>query len=176
MPKVLSKEERAAFIHSIMPFAIETMKASKVPASVTIAQAILESGWGVRAPGNNFFGVKAVGLVAKGLRRMIMAGTYRSGVTPIPGDMQVLRTKEVINHVMVRIWDVFAKYPTPKESFDARARLFTTCRRYAKAFQTNDGIGFARAIADAGYSTSPDYFDTLSDIIRQNNLLQYDTV
>jgi flagellar protein FlgJ len=47
------------FIKKILPGAQACHRATSVPASITIAQAALESGWGERAPGNNLFGIKA---------------------------------------------------------------------------------------------------------------------
>ena len=54
-------EDIKAFIDLISPLAIENMRTSDVLASVTIAQAILESGWGtseLAVNANNFFGMK----------------------------------------------------------------------------------------------------------------------
>jgi flagellum-specific peptidoglycan hydrolase FlgJ len=53
------RQEQLDFIASIAPAAQASEKKYGVPASVTIAQAILESAWGKRAIGNNYFGIKA---------------------------------------------------------------------------------------------------------------------
>src|SRR3954467_13374731 len=47
-----------AFIAKVAPAAQKTQAEHGIPASVTIAQCILESGWGKCAPGNNYFGIK----------------------------------------------------------------------------------------------------------------------
>ncbi len=52
------------FIAKIAPFAVEDMRRSKVPASFTISQAALESGWGnsgLTVKANNLFGIKGSG-------------------------------------------------------------------------------------------------------------------
>lgn len=49
------------FIERIAPMAMVNMRIYGILASVTIAQAALESGWGAHAPGNNLFGIKGVG-------------------------------------------------------------------------------------------------------------------
>jgi flagellar protein FlgJ len=47
------------FIGALAGPAWDCMKATGIPASFTVAEAALESGWGAHAPGNNLFGVKA---------------------------------------------------------------------------------------------------------------------
>ena len=162
------------FIAKVAPFAVSSMRETHVPASVTIAQAALESGWGEKAPGNNYFGIKGSGPAAQGLRHQIRAGQYRHGITPVPEGLQVFLTREYEGGVLVRIYDVFAAYPSPKESFDAHGRLLASRERYAQAFQATDGYGFARAVADAGYATDPQYYDKLALLIRKYSLLEYD--
>ena len=162
------------FIAKIAPYAVASQRETGVPASVTIAQAALESGWGEKAPGHNYFGIKGSGLAAQGLRHQIRSGQYRHGITPVPEGMQVFLTREYEGGVFVRVYDVFASYPTPKESFDAHGRLLASRERYAQAFQAADGYGFARAVADAGYATDPQYGDKLAMLIRRYSLLEYD--
>jgi flagellum-specific peptidoglycan hydrolase FlgJ len=55
----MTRQDQLDFIASIAPAAQASEKKYGVPASVTIAQAILESAWGKRAIGNNYFGIKA---------------------------------------------------------------------------------------------------------------------
>ena len=62
-----------------------------------------------------------------------------------------------------------------EECFAAHGHFLRDNSRYAKAFQAVDGESFARAIAAAGYATDPKYADLLVEIIRENNLTQYDT-
>lgn len=52
------KELKESFLKWITPHALKIQKQTKFPAGVLIAQAIEESGWGARAPGNNLFGIK----------------------------------------------------------------------------------------------------------------------
>ncbi len=126
-----------------------------VPASVTLAQAILESGWGDHHMGEayNFFGIKAQ-----------------------PGEPSVtMGTREVVGGRDIRIDAPFRKFASVEESFAAHGRFLRDNPRYAKAFQASDGESFAREVAAAGYATDPHYADALVTIIRQNNLLHYDT-
>ena len=169
----MSDEKQKAFIESVAPYAVDTMRSSGVPASVTIAQAALESGWGDHAPGNNYFGIKGRGMAARALRQMIAANTYRHGITPIPPGLQVFLTREWQDGRFVRQYDVFATYADPREAFDAHAELFVRVPVYKVAFQAKDGPGFAKAIAPA-YATDPGYAGKLVALISKYRLTQYD--
>lgn len=152
-----------AFIASIAPGAADTMKLTGIPASVTIAQAILETGWGKSVPPGscNYFGIKAT-----------------------PGQPYVtVFTNEFVNGTAQRITQEFAKYDDPAEGFYDHARLLSTDARYAPAYaRRNNAIVFAALLEYCGYSTNrpplakqpPYYADTLIQLILDYNLLQYD--
>jgi LysM repeat protein len=147
-----------AFIDSIAADAIRNQRETGVPASVTIAQAILESDWGrskLAREANNFFGLKGTG----------------------PAGSVTMRTREVINGREVYVNAPFRKYHTPQECFADRARLFAQSPRYARAMQyTHDAFRFAEEIHKAGYATDPKYTDKLHRIMRQYNLTQFDAI
>lgn len=176
--KTLTKEERAAFIAFIAPFAQDSMKATGVPASVTMAQAILESSWGQKADGYNYFGIKNWSEKAKLIRELLWHGqTYSGELEP---DMQLWWTREVINGKSIRVQDVFMKYNSPKEGFDEHGNFLVRNKRYSKAFQCKnadgktDALAFVDAIANAGYATDPNYARTLKTLIKQYDLTKYD--
>jgi len=147
-----------AFIDSIAADAIRNQRETGVPASVTIAQAILESGWGrseLSRQANNFFGIKGTG----------------------PAGSVTMRTREVINGRDVYVNAQFRKYHTPQESFADHARLFTQSPRYAEAMRhTHDAFRFAAEIHRAGYATDPEYTNKLHSLMRQYNLTQFDAI
>jgi flagellum-specific peptidoglycan hydrolase FlgJ len=147
-----------AFIDSIAADAIRNQRETGVPASVTIAQAILESGWGrseLSRQANNFFGIKGTG----------------------PAGSVTMRTREVINGSVVYVDAPFRKYHTPQESFADHARLFTQSPRYAEAMRhTHDAFRFAAEIHRAGYATDPEYTNKLHSLMRQYNLTQFDAI
>ncbi len=147
-----------AFIDSIAADAIRNQRETGVPASVTIAQAILESGWGRSAlsrEANNFFGIKGTG----------------------PAGSVTMRTREVINGREIYVDAQFRRYHTPQESFADHARLFTQNRRYAEAMRhTHDAFRFAAEIHRAGYATDPEYTNKLHSLMRQYNLTQFDAI
>lgn len=146
----------SVFVETIAPAAVASAALSKVPASFTIAQAALESGWGAHCPGNNLFGIKA--------------DASWTG----PSTRQ--DTREVINGESVMIRANFRSYPDWQGCMDDRAKFLQGNKRYAKAFSAKDGQEFARAIAAAGYATDPDYADKLVSIMERHNLARFDPV
>ncbi|WP_081058735.1 glycoside hydrolase family 73 protein [Burkholderia cepacia] len=140
----------AGFIAAIAPAAQACAKRTGVPASVTVAQAALESSWGRRAPGMNLFGIKA-------------DASWRGPVTP-----QV--THEVVNGETITITARFRAYDTWQGSIDDHAAFLTGNPRYRPAFAFKDGPSFARAIAKAGYATDPLYADKLIAVMSTRGL------
>ncbi|MEU5630453.1 glucosaminidase domain-containing protein [Streptomyces rishiriensis] len=137
----------------------------QVPASVTIAQAILESGWGAKHMGNanNYFGIKA-----QTRNGQVTWGSIATGYVTVP-------TREVINGQSVTVQANFRSYNSMTDSFRDHGAFLRNNSNYAPAFKTSDGIAFARAVAAGHYATDPHYADALVRIIQQQNLLQYDS-
>ena len=136
------------------PVAREASKKSGVPASIIMAQAALETGWGSSAIGNakNLFGIK---------------GTGPAGSITVP-------TKEVINGRTVTVQGTFRKYNSWQESIDDHSRLLTTAARYSTAMANrNNPDQFARELLKAGYATDPQYANKLISIMKSNNFYQY---
>lgn len=144
----------SAFIAAIAPAAQVCMRRTGVPASVTIAQAALESSWGKRAPGFNLFGIKA-------------DASWHGPVTRVV-------THEVIGGKTVTITADFRAYPDWQGSIDDHAAFLTGNSRYRPAFAFTNGPDFAHAIARAGYATDPAYADKLVSIITARDLGAYD--
>mgnify|MGYP002739584720 FL=1 len=160
------------FIKQYKPFAIETERKTGISHLFTLAQAALESGWGERGVGNNFFGIK----VPKNL------------ISNTPANKkQLFKTTEVLNapnlgykfpQVMsiyqlpsgkykYEVKDWFRKYDSPEECFTDHAQFFFKNKRYAKALEVKaDPYKFAEEVAKAGYATAPDYANSLKKIIK----------
>ena len=158
------------FIKQYKPFALKSEKKTGISHLFILAQAALESGWGERGVGNNFFGIK----VPKNL------------VSSTPNEKkQLLRTTEVLssaNAVFPKIFSIkkrtdgkytyivldwFRKYDTPEECFTDHAQFFFRNKRYAKALEVKaDPYKFAEEVAKAGYATAPDYANSLKKIIK----------
>lgn len=160
------------FIKQYKPFALESEKKTGISHLFTLAQAALESGWGERGVGNNFFGIK----VPKNI------------VSSTPDNKkQLFKTTEVLNapnlgykfpQVMsiyqlpsgkykYEVKDWFRKYDTPEECFTDHAQFFFKNKRYAKALLVrSDPYKFAEEVAKAGYATATNYADSLKKIIK----------
>lgn len=150
------------FIKSSVPAAQASQKDWNVPASVTLAQAILESGWGRSGlslpPNNNYFGIKCTSIKSP----------YQKGCVN-------MRTSEYYDGAYVKITDGFRTYASKEESFKDHARFLASLPRYRKAFDyPNDPRQFIREVAKGGYATTPDYADSLIEVMDRYNLYQYD--
>jgi hypothetical protein len=149
------------FIDTVGAAAQKSMKSTGVPASVTVAQAILESDWGrsrLARQGNNLFGIKALGN-ATGPAGVVTLATWEH--TP-DGDVIVQAP--------------FRAYFTLGQSIDEHGNFFIRNRRYAGALAVaNDARLFAQAIQDAGYATDPSYADKLIALMDRYDLYRFDS-
>jgi flagellum-specific peptidoglycan hydrolase FlgJ len=134
------------FIARYAPAAQKACAGTGLLASINLAQAILESGWGesgLTRSANNFFGMKA--------------GTkWRGPVVTLP-------TKEEVKGRLITVMAAFRKYPTPEAAFADRVLLFRTLSRYQ------------RLLKDCGYATDSQYPEKLIAIIRKYNLTRFDS-
>ena len=143
------------FIRMIGPVAREVYRRTGVPASVTLAQAIIETGWGDATIGDakNLFGIK---------------GTGPAGTITVP-------TKEFVNGRYITVNDSFRKYRSWVESVEDHAQFLKENSRYKKAFQfSRNADQFAREIADAGYATDPAYASKLIKLMKEFDLYGWD--
>lgn len=139
-----------SYIDKYKGWAVEQMQTYKIPASITLAQGLLESNAGrstLATQANNHFGIK-VG--------SSWTGPY------------VLRNDDAPN-------EKFRKYNSAQESFVDHSK-FLQGRRYQGLFQLNitDYRGWARGLKAAGYATNPAYAESLITIIENYNLAQFD--
>ena len=140
----------ASYILKFKTIAITEMNKYGIPASITLSQALLESGTGnsdLAKYANNHFGIKCTS-DWKG------KGYYKD-------DDQ----KD----------DCFRVYNNPEESFKDHSE-FLKRKRYAALFELDkdDYEGWAKGLKAAGYATNPKYPDLLINIIEKYNLQQYD--
>lgn len=130
--------------------AIQQMMENNIPASITLAQGILESASGnstLALKGNNHFGIKCHGW---------------SGKTVYMDD----DSKN----------ECFRAYKTAAESYSDHSEFLKTYSRYAFLFtyDVSDYKSWANGLKKAGYATSPDYPSLLIGIIEDLNLNEYD--
>jgi flagellum-specific peptidoglycan hydrolase FlgJ len=148
-----SKQQK--FIERIAPYAIEDMKQSKILASLTIAQAILESGWGssdLTVRGNNLFGIK---------------GYYRN-------ESVIMRTTEYEGGRKISVDARFRKYPSWLESINDHSSMFNRMIRYKNLVGCKDYVKACHNVKQDGYATDPDYTSKLVKLIVNFDLDKYD--
>ena len=143
-----------AFIGEVAPGAIAAQQRYGVPASVTIAQAIEESGWGQSAlatTDHNLFGIKGAG---------------PAGSDPLP-------TQEFENGQSVTHIALFRVYHNAAESIDDHGKLLATSGYYRRAMaDRQDPNAFAAALTGV-YATDPDYGSKLIDLMQRFDLYRY---
>lgn len=157
-----SDDFRTAFLRSAFAPAQASQRETKVPASITLAQAILESNWGrsrLCAEANNYFGIKGTG----------------------PAGSVIMPTFEYINGQRVRRDEPFRVYNSMEESFRDHGNLIAFRRWrnsdrliYEAAMRhTDDFRRFAEAL-EGVYATDPAYAELLTDLIDRYELDQFD--
>ena len=144
-----------AFISLVAPGAIAAQQRYGIPAAVTIAQAIDESGWGrsvLATADHNLFGIKGTG----------------------PAGRDMLPTREHENGVWVTRTAPFRVYHNVAESIEDHGRLLATDPAYRHAMASR-GLPDAFATALTGvYATDPGYGASLIALMRLYNLYRYD--
>ena len=147
----------AAFIEAVAAAAQQSSESA--PVSVTVAQAILESDWGeslLSRQANNYFGIKATGRIGN------------DGAIWMP-------TLEYVNGGSFSVVAPFRAYKSLADSVADHAQLFHTVSVYRSAVQAvHEPDEFARRIAQAGYSTDPNYTQKLIDLMHRHDLYRFD--
>lgn len=158
---------RSEFIRASVPGAQTSDRQTGVPASVTLAQAILETGSGTIAAGaNNYFGIKATAVADE------RKGVFQWGVN---GAGCVLRkTGEVIGGRSVTTIGAFRAYASLAKSIEDHGARLVANDVYAPAFAyTEKPEQFARIIARY-YATDPAYGNKIVALMRGEKLTRYD--
>lgn len=140
-----------AYIDSYKDIAVSEMKRTGIPASITLAQGMIESDYGrshLAREANNHFGIKC----------------HNDWSGP------------KIYHNDDRRNECFRKYGKPEESFYDHSEFLRSGSRYDFLFKLDatDYISWARGLKKAGYATNPDYANMLIRKIEEENLSYYD--
>lgn len=148
----LSKH-KLAYIRKYAPIAVDEMHKSKIPASITLAQGILESGSGrseLASKSNNHFGIKC--------------HTQWQG--------------ERVYHDDDEEGECFRKYQFVESSYKDHSEFLTKRKRYSFLFNYNlkDYKKWAKGLKKAGYATDKKYPNKLIKIIETYNLHEFDNV
>lgn len=148
---VVTNDVIVSYISKFKEIAMGNMKNYGIPASIILAQGILESGAGrgdLAISANNHFGIKC----------------------------HVGWTGDSVKHDDDSDQECFRKYDNPSESFKDHALFLTGRSRYSKLFEFSKGDykAWAKGLRAAGYATDPKYPDKLISYIERYNLHQYD--
>lgn len=157
-----SDQTKIAFINSLEDQAINNYKEYGILPSITMAQAVLESGWGqseLATEHNNFFGIKAD--------------------SRWNGEIATIVTKENYDDVKEAN---FRKYKSKEESIKDYGEFLYENSRYRESgfFEGKDYKSQAQALENAGYSTAKNgsgeliYGDKLVGVIQNYNLMLWD--
>ncbi len=153
-----AQSERETYIELYKHIAIEEMNRSGIPASIKLAQGILESASGtstLSTKANNHFGIKCGGRWA--------------GPTYYHFDDDYDRNGNLIK-------SCFRKYQSPEESYVAHTEFLMSGARYEFLFSypKTDYKNWARGLKKAGYATNPQYANLLIKIIEDSDLARFD--
>ena len=161
-PKAGLTAEQTAFITLVAAPAMHNFREYRVPASVIMAQAILESGWGrsdLPRTANNYFGMKCpLGKVtgtAIGCRSFPTRECDATGCHPAVESFKV--------------------YTSVLDSLRDHSLTLSSMKRYANAFAYSANPNqFAAEVHKAGYATDPNYTSLLTGIMSKYDLYRYD--
>lgn len=146
------QKKQLAYVETFKLVALAEMKTHGIPASITLAQGLLESGTGrstLARKNNNHFGIKCFS--------------------------KKCRKGHCSNHSDDHHKDFFRIFETPEESYREHS-LVLMKDRYSKLFQLpiTDYKGWAHGLRKAGYATDPRYGDKLQHMIEELELWRYD--
>lgn len=143
-------DSRKHYIKKYKDLAIQEMDRTGIPASIKLAQGILESGCGrseLSINANNHFGIKCHDWNGPSFKK--------------DDD---------------RRNECFRKYKNPEQSWVDHSNFLTSRSRYSFLFELprTDYKGWAKGLKKAGYATAPDYAQKLIRIIEEEKLFVYD--
>ena len=148
--------KQSEFIKSICRGAIEGWRKYKILPSVTMAQAIVESGWGesgLTAVSNNLFGIKSNGWTGKTVE---------------------YPTREYVNGKYISVVGTFRAYDSLDASIEDHGAFLAGLERYSNIIGNTDYKTVCKRLQSDGYATSPCYAAALIAVIEQYGLAAYD--
>jgi len=149
--QVNTRQTKEQYVEKYKAIAVSEMIRTGVPASITLAQGILESSSGnsqLSTEAKNHFGIKC----------------HKEWKGP-----KMYMDDDTIG-------ECFRVYGSPEESFTDHSNFLRTRQRYAFLFELEktDYRGWALGLKKAGYATNPNYAQLLIDLIEKMQLMQYD--
>lgn len=150
----ITMSKNSEYINMYSAYAMEQMRRYGIPASVTLAQGIIESASGqseLSRKGNNHFGIKAT------QNWLSNGGGY------------LLYNDDKPN-------EKFCVYGSVADSYEHHSRFLANGKRYAQCFRLSpdDYVGWTNALQKAGYASAKTYAASLQSVIKSNNLQRFD--
>jgi hypothetical protein len=141
------------YIQKFALYAVEEMEKYKIPASITLAQGLLETGGGqsrLAQQGNNHFGIKC----------------------------KEDWTGKTMKHTDDAPNECFRVYDDPRDSYEDHSKFLAYRKYYVNLFKLNmmDYKAWAHGLKKAGYATNPKYAYILISKIEKNKLYEFDKV
>ena len=152
-PEILRKRNAPDYVQRFAPVAQAEMHKFGIPASIILAQALLESEAGnseLAVEANNHFGIKCFSKKCKQGHCMNASDDSHK--------------------------DFFVKYSNAWSSFRAHSKFLKATPRYAALFKKQDYRSWAKGLAAAGYATDKHYGEKLIQIVETLNLDKYDQI
>lgn len=148
------------YVERFKKIAVIEMHRSGIPASIKLAQAILESGSGqstLAKKANNHFGIKC-------------GGSWKG---------KTYHKKDDERRMGIRVKSCFRAYASPEESFTAHTKFLTNPSKKSRygflfKYKKTDYKKWAKGLKKAGYATNPKYPALLIQVIKENDLHKYD--
>jgi LysM repeat protein len=147
-----ARDDYERYVLTYYPIAVEQMTRHNIPASITLAQGLLESGAGkskLSRSSNNHFGIKA------------------------DKNWTGKRTSSMDNGKLC----YFRKYDNVRDSYEDHSSFLVNRQRYASLFslKKTDYKGWAKGLRKAGYAEDPAYPTKLISLIERYELYRYDS-
>lgn len=151
------------FVKIYLPEAKKVEKKTGFHHLIPLTQGALESGWGKKAVGNNFFGIKDTDGV-NGNEQLITTTEYLS--TDKVKFPVIIKIVKAGNKFKYTVKDWFRKYPSAQLAFEDHINFFLKNKRYSEAIKYKHiPERFFEEIAKAGYATAPDYANQLKAVM-----------
>lgn len=159
------------FYNKYSEYAKANQEASGVPYLVCLAQAAVESGWGDKTPGNNFFGIKTGKTWTGDKQLLTTTEIHNTAVVKYP---EIISIRKLDNgKYEYRVKDWFRAYETPLSCFRDYAEFLK--KRFIKAFAYREPESFIYSVQKEHpykYATDPKYAQTVIKIIQQLRIFE----
>ena len=139
--------DREPFLADLAPIAKEVASELGIDPRIVMAQAVLETGWGSKVKGNNYFGLKGKG--------------------------QEVTTHEEVDGLMVKLKDEFRTYDSLEDSVKDYGKFLKANKRYKPLLEAESFNEQIDALAASGYATDTRYGEKIKEIALSDKLKNF---